>query len=286
MGNTNRTIAEYFDNLHIFNNFVTLVHNNIKSIRTRKFNDQIVAVIRFIYLVLILFSCTLIRNPVWAQNPVITTSFSENTIANANPADSNYQNNVKSKINWTSLPYFFDDLLLTGGVNRSNIYFSSHYSELSHITGFQTGIENYYPVMDKAFIHYGAIFSARGFEHQSQNIRFRTYNFDFPIYLAYELPALREFDLRLLLGAQFTKRTGAIESSSYAATNEATFKYRPSQFARFDFGFTTGLSAEYGNHYFRARVFHGYMKMMPNEQGMNAAFFFDYGYFFFRGLRK
>jgi hypothetical protein len=235
---------------------------------------------------LIPFLFLLIHNHALGQVLTDTTNYEEKQHNNLLLADSNYQKTVKSKINWNNLPYFFDDLLVSAGINRSGLYYSPNYLELSHLTGFQVGIENYYPILDKAFIHYGVIFSMRGFAHTPWNNNFRTTNIDVPIYLAYELPALRHYDLRLLLGIQVTRLLSAKSSTNYPTGIENNYLYDSNRFSKTDFGFTAGLSMEHYNHYFRVRMYNGYVKLMQDDQGMNSGFFFDYGYFIFRGLRK
>jgi hypothetical protein len=191
-------------------------------------------------------------------------------------------------IDWNNLPYLFDDMTIVFGLSRSGLYYTENYRELSHIGGWSIGVEDFLPVFDRAFFHFGLKYAQRGFEHERHSIKFITHNIDMPLFLSYELPALRSFDFRLLFGGQFTLRTGSERKGSYISPGfgDSYYFYRPSEFNRYDFGFTFGLSAEHNNIYFRLRGFSGYRKLMPDDTGMNSAFSAEVGYFVFRNLRK
>lgn len=196
---------------------------------------------------------------------------------------------TKKKLRLNNLPYFFDDLLVTGGFNMNGIYYSYYYKELSYLPGYQVGIENFYPILKKGFLHYGIVYAGRGLKHDAHGIIFRTHYLDFPLYVSYELPALQTIDFRVLFGTQFSALLGASQSKNYNelynGENEF-YQYNPQQFRKLDAGFNFGFSAEYKDVFFRVRTFVGLAKLMPNEQGMNNAFMFDVGYFPFRKFRK
>jgi hypothetical protein len=262
------------------------VYNNIEtilSIKTRLKNE-----LKFISFkaVLSVFIHLSLGGHISAQSPNDSASSIRLETNLFQSSDTLYQNTVKSIIDWTSLPYFFDDMIITAGINRSSLYYTPNYLQITHSTGFQIGIENYYPVLDKAFLHYGLIFSRRGFNHEAYNVRFSTHNIDLPVYMAYELPAFREYDLRLFFGAQVSTMLGARPKGIYPTDIGPAYRYETNRFTKVDFGFTFGLSIEQKNYYTRFRIFNGYVKLMPDDQGMNASFAMDFGYFLFRGMRK
>jgi hypothetical protein len=195
----------------------------------------------------------------------------------------------QQKFNWNKVPYFVDDLLLTAGVNRSGLYYTRNYLELTHKNGFQMGIENYYPLTEKAFIHYGIQYAQRGFNHKLYDVSFTTHYIDMPLYLAYELPALRSFDWRLFVGTQLSFLTKTSMKGDYSELLNGTedkYLYNGSQFQNYDWGFCFGLSMEYDQFYSRLRIFNGVVKLAPDDQGMNSAFYIEFGYFLFRKMRK
>ncbi|HMP98652.1 MAG TPA: outer membrane beta-barrel protein [Cyclobacteriaceae bacterium] len=194
----------------------------------------------------------------------------------------------KITIDWHNLPYIFDDMSIIAGVSRSGLHYTANYRELSHIGGWTLGVEDFVPVFERAFLHFGVKYARRGFEHSRHDIKFITHNIDMPLFLSYELPAMRLYDFRLFFGAQTSIRTGSNRQGNYGVPlpGETFYTYIPSQFNRFDFGFTFGLSAEVKDFYIRMRAFSGYFKLMPDDTGMNSAFSLEVGYFVFRNLRR
>jgi hypothetical protein len=188
-------------------------------------------------------------------------------------------------INWYDLPYTFDDLSIIIGITNSNLYYSNHYRELSFTPGFSIGAEDFFPVFNKAFLHVGLKYTQLGFEHSAYAVKFTTHNIDIPFFLSYELPELRSFDLRLLIGTRFLFRTGSTTRGNYPPS-EDIYRFRPSQFSPFDFGFVFGLSAEYQNFYTSLRGYTGMIKLAPDDTGMNTSYSIDFGYFIFRNLRN
>lgn len=203
------------------------------------------------------------------------------------------EDSVKSKkkspwINWRYLPFMFDDMTLIVGINRSGLFYTENYRELSHVGGYTIGVEDFIPVFERAFFHFGVKYARRGFEHSRHSIKFKTHNIDMPLFLSYELPAMRMYDLRLLFGTQTTYRTGSTMQGVYPATSPTGpfYRYMPTSFRHFDFGFTFGLSAEHNDFYFRLRGFSGFVNIMPDDTGMNSSFSLEIGYFILRNLRQ
>ncbi|MCC5930625.1 MAG: outer membrane beta-barrel protein [Cyclobacteriaceae bacterium] len=184
------------------------------------------------------------------------------------------------------LPYFLDDVMFIIGINRSGLYYSQHYRDLDYKSGFSLGLEGYSPVFDKATFHYGILFSQLGFYQKSSDITFDTYHLEFPVFLAYELPAFRQFEWRLIVGSQVNTRIGSSQNGSYLIFNpEETFIYNTRGFRRMDWGFTFGLSAEYNNFYVRLRSFSGVVKLVRQDQAMMNSWSMEIGYFIFRRFR-
>ncbi|MBX2961785.1 MAG: hypothetical protein KF687_04680 [Cyclobacteriaceae bacterium] len=223
------------------------------------------------------------------EESVADTLASETKIT---PTDTIRKTKDKSKvgkqglqINWNNLPYSFDDIAFMVGVTNSSLYYSNYFRELSFTPGFIIGAEDFFPVFDKAFLHVGLKYAQLGFEHTPYNVVFTTHNIDIPLFLSYELPELRSFDLRLLFGSRFLFRTGSNTKGTYPTSPEI-FRFNPTQFSNFDFGFVFGLSAEYKNFYSSARGYTGFIKLIPSDTGMNNSFSLEVGYFIFRNLRK
>jgi hypothetical protein len=245
-------------------------------------------------LLLLLCTTTLIaqQNTDISKIDSIKIQLSEDIIVSSDTLVSNQDSIIQKKsfkINWSNLPYLFDDMSIIVGANRSGLYYTEYYRELGHINGFTVGVEDFIPVFERAFFHFGVKYARRGFSHAKHNIQFRTHNLDLPMFLSYELPAMRMYDLRLLFGGQMSFRTGSTTLGRYTAPNipgESNYYYIPSSFNNFDFGFTFGLSAEFNDFYFRLRSFNGYWKLMPDDTSMNSSFSLEIGYFIFRKLRK
>lgn len=246
---------------------------------------------RFTLVVFICFFCLYSLN---AQTPALADTVSQDQIqisaldSTAVNAKDSATAKTKKGFRWNNLPYFMDDIMVIGGINRSGLYYTVNYLELAHKTGFQIGIENYTPLLEKAFLHYGVLYANRGFEHERHSITFTTHNLDIPLFLAYELPANRRFDWRFYVGTQISTRIGASASANYQSPElgDDYFRYFPDRFQRMDWGFSWGSSMEYGDFYWRFRAFSGVVKLTPEDQGMNSSFSLEFGYFPFRRLRK
>ncbi|HMQ06058.1 MAG TPA: outer membrane beta-barrel protein [Saprospiraceae bacterium] len=187
--------------------------------------------------------------------------------------------------------YFLNDTYLTFGINLSGIYYSNNFRQLSYATGFGFGLEHYIPTTYKFFINAGANLSNRAFIHRYSNqgiLRYQSIYFDIPITASFELPILREYDFRMILGLFGSTRIASWTNNTYTPDyiRNGNFTYDNNHFNRFDFGWLFGASIEYKNYMLRIRGFSGWNNLQKNEQGMINTFTFDVGYFLFRGKKK
>jgi hypothetical protein len=185
----------------------------------------------------------------------------------------------------SKLPYFMDDLMIIGGLNRSGLYFSDNFRDLSYGSGFQLGIEGFLPLGNITFFDYGIQYAQRNFKHDSNDILFKNHFLEFPIYVSFALPELRRIDWRFFLGTQLTYRLSSSQSGSYVLLDSNTFTFDPQRFKRLDGGMTFGLSAEANDIYMRVRSFVGVNNLDRNDQGAMNAFYIEVGYFLFRKYR-
>lgn len=195
-----------------------------------------------------------------------------------------------------NLPYFYDDVMIIGGINQSSLHFSNRYKELGVKGGWSLGIEGYYPILERAFLVSGINFAQVGFAHKEYDVDFTLSQINIPILVAYELPVLRDFDWRLFLGTQISLYTGGRADGEYTDTDGDLdmFRYDLDDLTPFDFGFSFGLSWERSNYYLRLRGYMGVMKRFatldPNtgvgDMGMMQSFSIEFGYLLFRPLRK
>ncbi|MBW3466719.1 outer membrane beta-barrel protein [Arthrospiribacter ruber] len=186
----------------------------------------------------------------------------------------------------SNIPFFLYDVMITGGLNTSNVYWSNHYRELNPAGGFQIGLEGYFPLGQVSFIDYGVQFAQRNFRHGSQSILFKNNYLDFPLYASFSLPEFITIDWRFFLGTQFSYRLSTTQSEDYLLFNQDRFEYDPQRFNRFDTGMTFGLSGERNNIYFRLRSFVGISKIDRLDQGAMSSFNLELGYFLFRNYRQ
>ncbi|MCH8546229.1 MAG: PorT family protein [Cryomorphaceae bacterium] len=192
-----------------------------------------------------------------------------------------------------NLPYFYDDLMIVGGLNQSSLHFSNHYRELGIRSGWSLGLEGYYPILERAFLVSGINFGQVGFSHEKHDINFTLSQINIPILVAYELPVLRDFDWRIFLGTQISIYTGGRANNEYGDI-EDVFRYELDDLTPFDFGFSFGLSWERSNYYLRLRGYLGMMKRFNSlhpetgvgDMGMMQTFSIEFGYLLFRPLRK
>lgn len=186
---------------------------------------------------------------------------------------------------WSNLPYFMDDLKVVIGFNRSGLYWSDQFRDLSYGSGVLFGLEGFIPMGKISFFHYGMHYSTRNFSHLNQ-VTFRTNHLDFPIFASFSLPEFRSIDWRFLLGTQLSARVGASQSGVYPVGPQDQFQFDTNDFKSFDGGMFFGLSAEKNDFYFRLRSYVGVNKLDSKDQGGMNAFYIDFGYFLFRRYRQ
>jgi hypothetical protein len=185
-----------------------------------------------------------------------------------------------------SLPYFVDDIQIIGGLNYGGLYMSRQYQNLNYTGGFNVGVESLLPIGQIIFLNYGVHFAQRNFQYR--NSQFTNNFIDLPLYASYELPILKEIDLRFFLGSQFNYRLSSTNGEFTAENPPQTdyFQFNTNDFKRFDFGWTFGLSGEYRSVFFRLRSFVGTRKLDIKDQGTMNTFNMELGYFLFRNFRK
>jgi hypothetical protein len=193
-----------------------------------------------------------------------------------------------SEINPLSI--ILNDTYLIAGITNSGIYYSPNFRNLSYISGFIFGAEQYIPMQRKMFLSIGINLAQSNFSHQYENsrINFRNTYLDFPIYSSFELPILRDFDFRLILGVKAGIRLASSKSDDYSIsyTNEEdNFTYDLIDFHRIDFGWSFGISAEYMDFILKAIGYSGFNNIDSKAQGMMNSFSFQIGYFLFRNLK-
>ncbi|MFN6944370.1 MAG: outer membrane beta-barrel protein [Cytophagaceae bacterium] len=194
-----------------------------------------------------------------------------------------------SALEKSKLSFFLDDTYILGGIATSSVYYSNNFRELGYSPGYVFGVEQYLPLGGKSFLSSGLNISQRNFSYSRHNpTRFNNLYLDIPVSTAWELPVLRNLDLRLLIGALVGVRLNSQASGNYGllTANPQLFNYNVDDFHRIDFGWTFGLSAEYRNVLFRLRSYSGFIKIDRKDQGMLNSFNFEIGYFLFRSLNS
>jgi hypothetical protein len=186
--------------------------------------------------------------------------------------------------------FFLNDSYILGGFNHSGIYYSNSFKDLSYRPGFQFGIEQYIPMKRNLFLSGGLHFSQRNFRHNTNPaIIFKNNYIDLPFYACFELPILKDVDLRFLLGAQVGVRLGSSQKGNYSETylNDGSgFVYSTDNFHRFDGGWSFGFSMEKKDFIFKLRSYLGFAKLDKSEQGMMHSLNADVGYFIFRQIKR
>jgi len=216
-----------------------------------------------------------------------TTYYSqEDEINTSNNASLEEEEEVSKKFDF---PYYLDDLVIVAGLNNGGIYFNKNNSETTYGYGSHFGVEHYQSPGMNLFINYGLHFNNTNFRQRSADIEFSLYRLQAPIFVSYEIPELREFDFRFLLGFEFSYLLNASMSRAYNAFEQASpdfFNYQPNKFSKFDAGLFFGLSVERDNYYFRIGSTINVINLDPNEQGMIHQLHLTLGAFPFRFLRK
>lgn len=193
----------------------------------------------------------------------------------------------KKKYTWSTLPYILDDFMIIGSVDRNGIYMAKDFRYLNYATAVGMGAEVYYPLMDKAFLHTGLLFKNRKFEHGFPEAIFHNYWLCLPVFLAYELPSLKKWDLRFLVGFESSVKLNSSLKKPYSLSGHGSdFYYNAEEFRKSDIGLTFGLSIEKYSYYLRLRHFIGTANVMKNVQGSNHSYSLEFGYFIFRNLRN
>jgi hypothetical protein len=193
--------------------------------------------------------------------------------------------NTKEK----NLPLFFDDFIVVGGLNYGGLYMTKQKNELSYRTGFHLGFEHYQPIGKKVFLHYGLSFMQKGFRYQQEKIDWAINSIQGLTYASYELPALRNYDFRFLLGLHYSYNFNWYPSTTYSdevRSNPDLFFYDRNKFQNFDFGLFFGLSFERDNYYMRLGSTIGHVNLVNNDQGMFHSLQMSFGYLIFRGVRN
>jgi hypothetical protein len=188
---------------------------------------------------------------------------------------------VNKKVSIKNLPYFMDDLMMIGGLNQSTLAYSIDHRDISYQRGFQIGFEDYTPITEKGFMHFGLMYAQRGFRLRENH--FFSYRLETPLIFAFELPEFRNFDFRFLLGTQISAQVASSETGQFL--EDFDYRYRSNDFNKFDFGFTAGISGEYRDYYLRMRTYFGANALIKNDSATIAFFQFEFGYFLFRRLR-
>jgi hypothetical protein len=195
-----------------------------------------------------------------------------------------------SSLKKTKLQYILDDTYIFGGFTSSSIYYSNYFRHQGKGNGMVLGIEQYFPLTGKVFISTGFNVTQRNTTYlkNSANISVNNFYLDVPVTSAFELPIFRNFDLRLLIGANTGLRlNSAIKGNYENIENQSKIMvYNKNDFHRLDFGWAVGVSAEYRNVLFRFRCHSGFIKLDKKDQGMLNSLQMEVGYFLFRGINN
>lgn len=193
------------------------------------------------------------------------------------------QNNFKEFIG--DLPFLFDDIFITAGINRSGLFWSLEHNGLKYGSNFQVGIESQLPT-ERFFFTYGLHYVRSTFHyHNELQQELESAYFAAPLLLSFELPELQSVDWRVIVGLQAQYRLNT-KSSNHEPAHDDQFSFNPDEFTQFDAGIVFGTSAEYRNMFFRARTVLGTSRVSKQKQGSLSTFHFEIGYFLFRPLRN
>lgn len=194
--------------------------------------------------------------------------------------------NKKSK----AVSYLLYDTYIVAGLNTGGIYYSNEFRELSRRPGFHMGLEQYIPMKRIMFLSAGLHYSQRNFQHRvSSQVNFISHYLDVPLYASFELPILKDFDMRFMLGVQAGVRLSSTQKGAYGEAylaDDARFVYSTSDFQRIDGGWSFGVSFERANFMLKLRSYMGFFKVDVKDQGMMHTLNLDVGYFIFRPIKK
>jgi len=211
------------------------------------------------------------------------------SVTNAEASD--YDTLKFSALNKSSLSFIMDDTYIFGGINKSGIYYSRHFRDLSHGTGYSFGFEQYFPYKRKLFLNAGIGLNQMRFNYgyNDEFVKINNLYLQVPLTAAYELPILKDYDFRLLLGFVIGVRLNSIINGDYdklLLERPDLLVFTKADFHRGDVGWQFGLSAEHNNFIFRLRSYSGFIKFDKKDQGMQSSFNLEIGYFLFRSLKK
>ena len=188
-----------------------------------------------------------------------------------------------------NFPFLLDDLMLAGGLNFGGIYMSQYPLELTYRGGYHFGLGHYQSIGKKVFLNYAFMYSQKGFNHHvGEKIRFTLNTWEVLTFAAYELPVLRDYDFRFLLGAHYNYFANLGQDRPYPDSrieNEG-FMYSNHNLRKHDFGLFFGLSLERDDYYFRLSSTVGHVNVVNNDQGMFQNLNITVGYFPFRHYRQ
>lgn len=186
-------------------------------------------------------------------------------------------------------PLLLDDLMLAGGLNFGGIYMSQYPLELSYRGGFHLGMAHYQSIGKKVFLNYALMYSQKGFNHHvGEKIRFTLNTWEVLTFAAYELPVMRDYDFRFLLGLHYNYFANLKQDRIYPDTRfeNEDFMYSNYNLRKHDFGLFFGLSLERDDYYFRLSSTVGHVNVVSNDQGMFQNLNVTFGYFPFRHYRQ
>jgi len=193
---------------------------------------------------------------------------------------------VFREIERSSLSFWLDDTYLIGGVSYGGVYYSKNFRHLHYMPGFNLGIEQYFPLTGRMLLSGGVHYAQRNFLHEPSGERVALMNhfLDIPVSASFVLPVLRDFDFRIIFGANTAFRLASGRVGDYSEDYEG-FQYDVRNFQAMDFGWMFGFSAEYRNILMRFRCMSGFARIDGTEQGMFNSLNLELGYYLFRRKR-
>ena len=208
-------------------------------------------------------------------------------------ADTSRAGGFNFDIDFSRVSYMLGDVMVVGNYCRTFVGMSRDYQDLSAAHGFGINFESYTPLMPKAFFNYGVGYTNKGFTHTppplGQAIDYRLHYLEVPFYLSYELPELRDLDLRFCIGGQLSYLVHASSSGpldELRAMEYGRHIFEPDGFTALDIALLFGLSIERGKFFGRARGVVGSAMVSAPNTGQMTAFHLDLGYFPFRRTQR
>jgi len=224
---------------------------------------------------------------------LLTTLILHTPRLRAQDTDSLRTNAFNFDIDFSRVSYLLGDVMVVGNYCRSFVGMSRDYQDLTAAHGYGISFESYTPLMPKAFLNYGVGYTNKGFTHTppplGQAIDYRLHYVEVPFYLSYELPELRDLDLRFCIGGQLSYLAHATSTGSLDELRAMEYSrhiFEPDGFTRLDLALLFGLSIERGRFFSRARGVVGSAMVSPPNTGQMTAFYLDLGYFPFRRSQR